>query len=294
MIVLYGTETTDSVAYRSLRAAARCFYGNVTLLVWDNTPIGRLASSVFAADSEEYFAEVVVIAEPRNLGLVAAYNAAWLMAREKDIGWLLTLDQDTQLPEDYLSKFNSLRPSLIDTISACVPVVCEGKTICSPVRTLGGLPWQFLAYRDPGPAPMRLSAINSGAFVRVGFLSSIGGYSTNFSLDFVDHWLCRTIYESGQQIQVLPTVIEHQLSVNSFATDVSLNRYRSILAAQRHYVLSDRSIIPRLVLLTTLPLHALRKLMQGTSLPFIRAAISEWWRLLRGCLSAPSAKSATS
>jgi len=97
VVVLYKLSPDDSSTLRTVLAAAR----NVSLeelrfkvVVWDNTPGGQAI--------EELPDGVLYVPAPENPGLAAAYNQVLAMAEAEGYEWLLTLDQDSILPADFL------------------------------------------------------------------------------------------------------------------------------------------------------------------------------------------------
>ncbi len=288
VIVLYRCRLEDSSAFRSLAAAARQASHRLSVLVWDNTPESDVTEFDLRAISnvDANRLSVQYHRAPDNPGLAMAYNVAVDRARSQGRKWLLTLDQDSVLPENYLVDFENEASDLGSSVAMCVPIVIERDIVCSPVRCALGLPWFFLKWSKRGTTAKNISAINSAAFVRVEAIDDLGGYSETFALDYLDHWLCRTLHQRGYLFHVLGSTIEHRLSVNSFASSVSTDRYRGILAAQRIYAMTDKSRWPTAILLLVLPLHAFRKFLQGAGCNFVMIAFAEWWLLVKEILNA--------
>lgn len=285
VIVLYRCSIVDSSTFRSLCGViAQEDRRNIHLLVWDNTPdCPEERSASIKSDLKSLFKEVLEIRDASNPGLVAAYNAGLRQAEIEGIKWMLTLDQDTRIPEGYFEEFDlwRRRSTSDGSLVAFVPRVVENAVLFSPVRLFAGLPWQSLPAGEPGIADAPISAINSGAFVNVPFLSSIGGYSDRFRLDYVDHWMCQTIYQNQRRICVMNISIEHQLSVNSFQNRVSLGRYQSILESQIEFAVSSAIFAAPLVLILLLPLHAIKVFLKTRDIRFSVEAMRQWQTLVR-------------
>lgn len=167
--------------------------------------------------------------DPRNLGINTAYNYAFDLANKRGSNWMLLLDHDTEITEDYVKQFDQLG-SFDQNIAAVVPIVhYEGKMI-SPVMSNTLRP---LAAEKPlaGLQHNPVMAINSGALIRVPFLIEIGGFNERFPLDYLDHWLFHEIYAKGYKVFLMDTVLEHELSVMDY-NRVSLPRYKSILDSE--------------------------------------------------------------
>ncbi|RRA47452.1 glycosyltransferase [Acidipila sp. EB88] len=131
VIVLYKQKPQDSPSYRSLldaHAANQSSGMQLSVLLVDNTP---RASSDMAADMEllaDLPAWVEYLPCPENLGLANAYNRALERALRKGAEWLLTLDQDTELPLDFLSRLGAIIELVRSTprVAAIVPQVSAG------------------------------------------------------------------------------------------------------------------------------------------------------------------------
>ncbi len=119
VVVLYGMTAEESPAYRSLiaaRAIAGVRQANVSIVLWDNSP-----SRPSSVDLPE---DVVYIHDPRNLGLAFAYNQALELAVRRGSRWLITLDQDTTLPGDYLLAMASAANLRESQPASTIPLCC--------------------------------------------------------------------------------------------------------------------------------------------------------------------------
>src|ERR1700757_145941 len=97
VIVLYRMEFTQSPAFQSvMKAREKAGVGlgsaDVRVLLWDNSP-----KPAAERDLPEY---VHYFPDESNTGLATAYNRAIDWASLNGSEWLLTLDQDTAIPDD--------------------------------------------------------------------------------------------------------------------------------------------------------------------------------------------------
>ena len=285
VVVLYRCSEAESVACASLkRLFEKLSIDGATkfiLTLWDNTP--------FTSDCETSeltwpaFVEVTRVQRPDNPGLVAAYNHAWKIAGDRRAHWLVTLDQDTDLPFNFLEEtLTAMRQTKGGEVAALAPILTDGKKHVSPVGYSFGWPNPWKIVDKPGMSDSRLLAINSGLAIRISFLEHIGGYDPEYKVDYIDHWLCREIFRRRLKIKVLDIHLRHELSVNSFLERVSLFRYASILRAQRAFLLSDENWSTWLVANITMPLHAFRILFRTKDRRFFRLAFHEWIEFVRG------------
>ena len=240
VIVLYKQKPSDSVTVRTLARALRAAHSvDCSVFIHDNSPSGEI--EILTNELPEGFRYHPA---PKNRGLYAAYEEARLAAHAQDIpgpsgsyDWLLTLDQDTALPENFFSAIEpGLRAAAQDRhIAAIVPHLKEGERLLSPA-------YVGLTRTTPMPAsftgvPSREArAFNSAALLRVEALDAIGGFDPCFWLDHLDSWLHHQLYIHGWRMYVLDSVhLEHHFSLLNYKERVTLARYRNFLGAESAY-----------------------------------------------------------
>jgi len=230
VMVLYNCELKKSKTFQTfLKHKKRVDDLNLKydFIIYDNTMEKQNISQEYQGDSFSY------VHDPRNLGIGAAYNYAWEKSRKNGNEWLLLLDQDTTLKEEYLSQiFRKDKQHFNPDIVAIVPQILSNGILVSP------LPSNKISRKkatekmlDEGVPSYPLTAINSGAMIKVNFLTKIGGFNKEFPLDYLDHWLFHKIQSLGYNTYVISSVLEHELSVTNY-DNVSLERYKSILNSE--------------------------------------------------------------
>ena len=170
-----------------------------------------------------------------NGGTAAAYERASGVAMERGMEWLLLVDQDTDLPQDFLDvAAASLAKLPAEGLAALVPwVICEGATV-SPARvTLLGSIRPLRRGRIFGHIA-GLTAVASGSLVRVAALRQVLPFPRELWLDYVDHWLFAQINLRGAGIAVFEGVLRHTLSVMT-PTQLSRRRLNSILDGESYF-----------------------------------------------------------
>jgi GT2 family glycosyltransferase len=205
-----------------------------SLVVYDNSPQSH---EVVAALPVDY------VHDPFNGGLSAAYNYALSRAEQAGFEWLLLLDQDTILTAEFFAELIDCANSLPaqDNVAAIVPKLSVCGSIRSPAehfldyirhqftRNLRTLDHEF------GVQPGRVSAYNSGATLSVALTRTIGGFPSEFWLDYLDHAVFHAFSASGYCVYVLHSVLQHDLA----ETDLNarpLWRFRNALRAQSVFV----------------------------------------------------------
>ncbi len=259
VIVLYQMNPAKSGAFESFLEARRRLspkLADLKVLLYDNTPEGGDPGPLPEGVQNE--------SAGYNSGIAAAYNRALDIAQYHGCPWLLLLDQDTVLPENFLeSLLEELK--LYDQKSdvvAVVPIVRSGGVVVSPKRV-----WFFglkaLPKTPRGIQNAEIASINSGTAIRCDFVRSIGGFSRAYWLDYLDHWLFRQIYAAGKKVAVSDCILEHSLSVQDYRRNIDLARYRSILAGESAFMTAHK---PKL----QIPVYLLRLLARSAKLAIRR------------------------
>lgn len=222
VVVLYKCSTSQSKSLSSLLEIKPKINDlfNIDILVYNNSHLSPISPNP----------EYQVYNSPTNSMLVGAYNYALNLALNKQIEWLLLLDQDTTLNYQY---FNNLHNSLSNTNSntACItPIITHNNKQISPVQYIPffGPKW----FLKPSPAGINnscLFAFNSGTLIKTSAISSIGNFPTEFPLDDLDICYFYRLYLENYTTYVMPVTIQHQLSVLDYAKNMTHERYQSIL-----------------------------------------------------------------
>jgi GT2 family glycosyltransferase len=233
VIVLYKQTPEESLAFQSLQKAMEHFNPaaiQVKILLFDNTPGSREVPGLTG--------DVVYVAAGSNEGLSGAYNHALTIASSEGFTWLLTLDQDTTLPEYFLAKMNNLTIAFAadETIGAIVPQLSDKGILLSPaeIRFWGtnNLPKGFV-----GILLGEVHAFNSASLFRVSALLQIGGFSRHFWLDFADAWTYKQLFLSGKKVYVAGDIdVTHELSLLDTKKKVGPERFANILGAESAFV----------------------------------------------------------
>lgn len=162
-----------------------------------------------------------------NLGIAGAFNNAMEIARRRGHTWMLLLDQDTKVHAGFFEAMLRWGEQLENQreIALVAPTVKSGGVIVSPRQYLFN---RHRAYSGPNPgiATGEAFAINSGSLVRVAALKSIGGFSTDFWLDYSDIYICHQFYLRGFKIwRATDAELEHEMSVRDYDRLMTPMRY---------------------------------------------------------------------
>jgi GT2 family glycosyltransferase len=271
VVVLYHTTPVNSKAFQSLQDALRRLppgHLDLNILLYDNTPGGQ--------DAGVLPADVQYKADFENSGLAKAYNYALKIAQEEGFDWLLTLDQDTSLPIDFLSKLCHAIAfvSPLRTVAAIVPI-CGGRA---------GSPWIRRKYwirpkRFPdgfiGIPLERVYAVNSASTIRVSALEAIGGYDLRFSIWASDLVMYHRLHCNHFSVFVAGDIrVEHESSIADLKNRSTPNRYEDMLRAEEAFYDEYMGRRGHIVLLLIM-FHRLvyRLWTTGGSLPYVKIVL---------------------
>lgn len=202
-------------------------------LIYDNSPVPQLLE----CGGHE---RIDLFHDASNGGTRAAYLYALKIATDKGYPWILFLDHDTDLPQDFfLDAERALATAAHDTpVCAVVPRVFDGSALISPSWiTSFGRVYAHQDSQNTADNRVGLTAIASASIVRTASLAAILPIPAAFSLDYLDHWLFRELQRRGECIAVSSARVEHSLSVQSMKS-MGVDRYRSILAAELEFLKS--------------------------------------------------------
>jgi GT2 family glycosyltransferase len=243
VLVLYRATAEESESWRTLRAALEdslAVRERLRLLVYDNTPEESGGAAIPAGlDGLESAGgamplPVRYVRDAANGGLMAAYSRALKEAAGAE--WLMLLDQDTTLTADYLREAVELAEELAEDVSvgAIVPKLRSGGKVRSPHRALG---WAQAPLDEDfvGRAEEPVTAYNSGALLRVAALDGMGGFPAGFWLDYLDHATFAELRQAGLGVWVMETKLEHAMAWEDPEREMTVERYRGVLAAEERY-----------------------------------------------------------
>lgn len=225
IVVLYKLKAEQSKTVKALLNSSlyeQAKNGNAQIILYDNSPEKQDLHFVENAN-------ISYVHDNRNLGIAVAYNYGWQQARENNSDWLLLLDHDTALTEEYVQRISEHKVTEFNLGAVMPRITCNG-TMISPVFSDSLSP---LKVKSPkiGVQLVPVMAINSGSLISVEFLNQVGGFNEQFPLDYLDHWLFYKIYQQGWKSEVIDVTLEHDLSVMNY-NQISLHRYMSILDSE--------------------------------------------------------------
>ena len=266
-------QPEDSASLQTLLAAVRAADSSavdVKVLIADNTPGGQRVERL--PESIQYRAY------PDNPGLVVPYNLAMAQAELEGYQWLLTLDQDTDLPIGYIEDFAAQARILEQEqrVAAIVPRIIDHGRPISPIRFVGG----FLPKIVTSPTTITLgpdsTALNSAALVRVSALREVGGYDENFPLNNSDTAMFHRLDKAGYRIALAgKVVVQHELAIMQRRERMTVQRYGELLMDERNFWDMHMSFMARVERLVRLVGRVVKGIAGSEDAAFRRVTLNE-------------------
>ena len=164
------------------------------LILIDNSDDGRELSSFFN-DSR-----VIYISYKENKGIAFAVNEACRIALSKGYSWCVTMDQDSDLPADYLENVTAIIQNGANKIGIIAPLY-KSSELGIVEKTLG-----FKEVKE---------VISSGSCINLDAFNSVNGQNEDYFIDCVDFDFCWKLRKHGYSIlQMQNVVLNHNLGSN--------------------------------------------------------------------------------
>ncbi len=261
LIVVYGCEPNDTPSLRSLVLCESSEW-KLRIIVWDNSPQPHGVNWTALGQTGTY------ISTPDNLGLSAIYN--WVVRQHLQVGeHLLLLDQDSELPVDYLEKAAAAIVAHPE-VDLFLPMVRANGRWVSPVTYLCGWGRQWRSDAMGSMQSKQVCAINSGMIISSSYLLGsfpvyderlrFYGTDTQFMLDYMDR---------RSRLFVIDSVIMHDLSFFSGPLAKRVEKFAAMRAAY-HFIYERRPLIQRIAVKLVMFAVSIRYSILHRDLTFLR------------------------
>ena len=143
-----------------------------------------------------HFPNVVLIENGDNLGIATALNYICREASQRGYNWVLTLDQDTIVPDNLIREMDKYI-SNNDIAIICPAVYYEG--------------WKSEPILKDTTEYVK-ACMTSASLTRLASWKEVGGFREDFFIDFVDNDYCQKLRINGYKIlRINSCVITHSL-----------------------------------------------------------------------------------
>lgn len=278
VVVLYRMQPARSKTLAGLShafATDAALAKQMDVLIWDN--------SATAVDENSLPLGCTYRHAPTNAGVSGAYNAAAAMAAERSCAWLLLLDQDTSITDEFLRGMleHAAQAAGDEQVAAIVPYLYAGSFCLSPRL------WHFGRHaplsRPAAPYTERreMFAANSGTLMRVHALQAIGGYSSRFWLDYSDIDAFHRLHAQKFTVRIAGDLaLQHEVALLNYDARMTPARYATYLAAEGDFLDLYRGRAERLLHLLRLAVRVVRQ-RRFADKTFSGMTRHELWRRLQ-------------
>ena len=139
-----------------------------------------------------------VVRHAHNAGIARSLNDGLDYARQSGAPWLLTVDQDSTLPADYVTRLLSAADHAVTVLGLHgIGAIAAGSiddasgVLSYPTTLVSGL-------------PSTAEVIQTGTLWSVASLDAIGGFDESLGIDAVDAAACVRLRASGRRILLAP------------------------------------------------------------------------------------------
>lgn len=220
IIVLYKVQLEESLAFKTLQESLRKIDKKMNLVIYDNAPY-----SYQNRDYDEFI--IKYIPDSNNSGVSRAYNQGCKYAEIVGCKYILLLDQDTALNDDFIQ--NSLECLLLD-VHLVAPLLTNGEgTVLSPCGFYLGrghsLPMK--KYKIGYNKIRYRNFLNSGIIISVSLFKKVGGYNEMIPLYYSDfNFICRA-KKYITQYYISENICLHDMASADYSNvSIALKRFR--------------------------------------------------------------------
>jgi rhamnosyltransferase len=169
------------------------------VIVVDNETTAESCSVVESSGA----GNLLLIRNSENLGIAAALNQGVRACIKCGAEWVITLDQDSTAPADFVQLlFSALDECPYrDTVGVIGPVYQDSET-----------GWSSSPEADQRPFREAVSTYTSGSAVRVSCFESCGLFREDYFIDYVDHEFCmRLRAHRFRVLEATQVALQHKL-----------------------------------------------------------------------------------
>ena len=168
---------------------------------------------------------------PENRGIAAALNQGVRAAVAAGATHVLTVDQDSSFPDDYVQQL----------------LACERNALRQGLRpgAVGALEFSGLHHsgRFTEGVMVVQESIQSGTLFSVSALAEVGGFDDELVIDAVDTDVCLRLQDAGWDVCVAPVGFDHALGEGHFVRLLGRRVWSSRHAPLRRYYITRNGIV---------------------------------------------------
>lgn len=273
VLVCYKEKYWETISFRNLVKSHRINDDDevLSIFVVDNTDISDWNAKTEINDNK---IKILYCRLDQNPGISAAYNKAFFYAFENAYEWLVFMDQDTVLPNNFYSIYYSAakRNNFLLPIKLPIIYYAAGK-ILSPAKYINYRSYPMKVSVDSCTIDSKeVSAINTGLMVSTKFYKQNGKYNENLRLDFCDHDFIERAKMTVKEFEILPLTLNQDFSSHTDNVFAALSRYKLYLRDLQVYKNNRNKL--KILLFVDLP-RILKLTFKFKTLEFIKIWINQ-------------------
>ena len=205
-LVAYSKEFTQTESFKSLDNLSYSIKKSLNLIVFDN---GRREVTEYKLPEGFSSVSYYFNKEMIERGTRIAYQYALDNMADS---WLMLLDDDTSITDNYILKV--LKEISNTQVEALCPLIFDEQVQLSPTDSDTVKSLNFP--KGSGIYSKNITGISSGLVLSKEFMLEIGGFTKEFPLDYLDHWVFWQLRDRKKKIKVIDEIVQHQLSEKRF------------------------------------------------------------------------------
>ena len=197
LIVIYNKKIDSSTTFKCINKDKR-----LNLIIYDNSLDNKYNKEFAKKNKIEYYTI------NKNVGLSKAYNYVIRKHKMNDNDYIMILDDDTEITNNYLDEVDKIINS--HEYDIILPIVKSNKRMMSPSNIQFNC--RVKRVKDISKLKMnKITAINSGMVVKKKVYNDIK-YDENLFLDYVDHLFMKNIRNRNYSIYVMNSFLNQNYS----------------------------------------------------------------------------------
>jgi GT2 family glycosyltransferase len=228
VIVIFNTKYNDSKAFNSLINIIGDSLFEIKLTLFDNSSIKQNIIENYNNIKIEY------VHDGKNYGLSKAYNLVANKANIEGYKYLLLLDQDTTINENYFVELlRCIKKYPKESIF--VPRLLINNKIFSPNLYFMKRLWSFYNLKEGVHSLHNFGFINSGLLIDVNIFLSVGGYDEEVFLDYSDFQFIERLNNKITSFCIINSDWKQEFSYFEKDIDKAKVRYKYLIESANHF-----------------------------------------------------------
>ncbi len=184
----------------------------------------------------EKFENSYIIKNESNFGIAKALNQVFHEAAKQNYDWVLTLDQDTVIPDNLMERYSQAISNVHINLAIICPQIHDD---------LSGKTWPVLNENERERCVEK--CITSASLNNVKMWDAVGGFDEKLFIDEVDHDYCYRVRKSKGEILLVDNVtINHTIGNSKIYTILGKEIIvRNHSAFRKYYITRNILLVDR-------------------------------------------------